>query len=498
MLNKRAKNKFPAILLSIVLFVIPVSSFAQTSVRYGTDIKKEVPVRYGSKIEKRAAVRYGVDIRAEDIRQVAPGEIVHEEVPSNFEFDYRNYIKLSSYYDDLKNDPEVNPDNILKMEDHGFLGEVNTQFSISYLEDYKFKADLSFQCSSGPGKQSDTNTHFITNEFYLDLLVAQLAYLKVGKKRETWGGGWTFNPVDDVMDWKKNPVDPSDIREGKYLAMLEVPVGSSSFSFVYFPDVEFNLEEEEGQSGIPDKMKSDDSSLGVRALFLLWDTDIAFTYNRTDKFPGLEKDYYGLTINRYWGDLGVYVELEGHEGNDLEFVQQNALGKYYFPIGDELKDRINDDDDIYVNFALGVNYSFPDNSKVAMEYFRNDEGYDDDEFDEFYDFLKTDSDLYLATSDTTIKKKILKANQIMGDKIRRNYLSLTFDRPFTFDDFNPHLGTIINLDDGSFLLNGVIDYAVRDDISITLDTKWFIGEDDTEYGMKPDNFKANLKVIYYF
>ena len=93
---------------------------------------------------------------------------------------------------------------------------------------------------------------------------------------------------------------------------------------------------------------------------------------------------------------------------------------------------------------------------------------------------------------------ILKANKILGDKIRRNYLSLTFDRPFTFDDFSPHLGTIINLDDGSFLLNGVIDYAVRDDTSITLDTKWFIGDDDTEYGMKPDNFKVNLKVIYYF
>jgi hypothetical protein len=319
----------------------------------------------------------------------------------------------------------------------------------------------------------------------------------VGKKRESWGIGWTFSPVDNIIDLPKNLVDPSASREGKYLAMLGEPVGNSSFSFVYFPDVEFDLESEEGQSGIPEKMDFDDPSLGVRALFLLWDTDIAFIYNRTDRIPDLEKDYYGLTINRYWGDLGIYVEVSGHEGNDLEFVQQNVLG-YYFPTGDELVDLKKTDDDIYVNFAVGANYSFPDNSKVALEYFRNNEGYDDDEFDEFYNFLENDSDLYLTTFDPNIKNKLLKANQILGDRIRRNYLSLTFDRPFTFDDFNPHLGAIISLDDGSFLLNGAIEYAARDDTSITLDVKWYIGDDDTEYGLKPDDYKASLKMVYYF
>ena len=501
MQNRRPNITFLAILLSIALTVIPVASFGQTSetsVRYGTDIKKEAPVRYGPKIEKRAAVRYGVDIRAEDIRQVKPGEIVPEEVPSNFEFDIRNYIKLSAYYDDLKNDPVVNPNNILEREDNGFLGEINTQFKISYLEDYQFKADVGYQYSPGSDEQYDRDTHFITNEFFFDFLMAQLAYFKVGKKRETWGVGWTFNPVDDVMDWLKDPVDPSASRQGKYLAMLEVPVGNTSFSFVYFPDVEFDLESEKGQSGIPDKMNSDDPSLGVRALFLLWDTDIAFIFHQTDRISDLDKNYYGLTINRYWGDLGAYVEISGHEGNDLEFVQQNAMGQYYFPTGDELKALKRDDDDTYVNFAVGVTYSFPDNSKVALEYFRNDEGYDDDEFDEFYNFLKNDSDLYLTTSDENIKNKILKANQILGNRIRRNYLSLTFDRPFTFDDFNPHLGVIINLDDGSFLLNGVIEYAVRDDTTISLDIKGYIGESDSEYGLKPDDYKATLKLQYYF
>jgi hypothetical protein len=480
------KIKFAAILLGIVLILIPIASFGQD------------PVRNGSEIEKRAGEQYGIDIGVQDIREVAPGEIASEDVPSDFEFDMRNYIKLSGYYDDLKDDPDINPNNILDLEDYGFLGEFNTQFKVSYLENYQFKADGGYQISSGPGEQKDDNTHFITNEFYFDLFAASLAYFKGGKKRETWGVGYTFSPVDDVLDWPRNFLDPIDSREGKYLALVEVPVGNASFSFVVFPDVEFDLESESGQAGIPEDMDFDDPSLGARALFLIWDTDIAFTYYRIDRIPDLKKNYYGLTLNRYWGDLGAYVDLMGHKGNDLEFVQQNDLGQNYFPIGDELVDLKRDDDDIYVNFAVGVNYRFSDNTKVALEYFRNDEGYSDDEFDEFFNFIKNEALIHRLIGDDFSELKLLKANQILQDRIRRNYLSLNFDRPFTFDDFNPHLGAIINLDDGSFLFNGAVEYSVSDDISIALDTKWYVGDDDTEAGLRPYDFRAFMKILYYF
>ncbi|MGD9246232.1 MAG: hypothetical protein PVH36_14970, partial [Desulfobacterales bacterium] len=390
-MQNRPNITFPAILLSIALIVIPVAAFGQTpetSVRYGTDIKKEAPVRYGPKIEKRAAVRYGVDIRAEDIRQVKPGEIVPEEVPSKFEFDFRNYIKLSGYYDELMEWPNINAENILELEETAYFLEFNTQFNFAYLEKYMLKGDVSYQYSPGSDEQSDRDSHFITNEFFLDLYVAELAYLRVGKKRELWGVGWTFSPVDNIMDWPKNNLDPTEAREGQYLSALEVPVGNASFSFMYFPGVEFDLQSEKGQSGIPDKIFEGDSSFGVRALFLLWDTDISLTYYRTDKTPDLQKNYYGLTLSRYWLDFGAYVDIEGHKGNDLEFVQKTLTGQYYFPIGDELEDLKRDDNDTYINFAVGVNYTFSDDSKVTLEYFRNDEGYDDDEFDEFVDFVE--------------------------------------------------------------------------------------------------------------
>ncbi len=488
MLSKRAEIWSISLLLCLALIVSPDISLGESKIRYGSDIRKRTPVRYGAEIKKQTQVRHGVEIRVEDIRLVEPDEIVLEEAPSNFEFDMRNYVKVSGYYDDLEKWPDINKDNVLELENTAYFAEINGIIDLSYLEDYLFKADISYQYSPGSDEQSDRDTHFITNEFYFDISLAHLAFLKAGKKRESWGVGWTFSPIDDIIDLPKNIVDPSESREGMYLSMLEVPVAELSIRFVYFPYVEFDMTSEKGQSGIPDNMFDKQGAYGVNASFMLWDTDIALIFYRTDKIPGLQKEYGGLTLNRYWLDLGAYFEIEAHEGRDLEVVQRTGTGPYYFPVDDALVDLANNDDDTYVDFAVGANYTFPDNTKITLEYFRNDQGYSDSEFDDFADFIKAE----------TNENMLLKANKILSDRIRKNYLSFSFDRPYTFDDFSPHVGTIICLDDGSFMLNGMLVYNVRDDTTITLDVKGYVGDDDTEWGMKPDNCRVFLSAEYYF
>ena len=361
-----------------------------------------------------------------------------------------------------------------------------------------FKADISYQWSPGSSEQSDRDTHFITNEFFLDLYLVDLAYLRAGKKRELWGVGWTFSPIDYILDWPKNLVDPTESREGKYLAMLEVPVADSALSLVYFPDVEFDLQSELGQSGIPDTIGEEEGSYGVRASFLLWDTDLSLVYYRTDKIPDLQKNYFGLSLNRYWLDLGAYIDVEGHKGNNLERVQKTEIGQYAFLSGEDLVEEMGADDDIYVNFAVGANYTFPEDSKVTLEYYRNNEGYNDDEFDEFVKFVEHEAYIHRLLKDEASEKKLLKANQLLADRIRMNYLSIAYDRPNTFDDFFPHLGVIICLDDGSSLVNGVVTYNVRDDTSISLDARAYLGDSDTEWGMKPDNYRIFMKLTYFF
>ena len=135
--KKRMNNQIVSIfILYLALMLVSTLAFGQGAVKYGKEIEEEAPVRYGSEIQRQESVRYGVDIRAEDIRQVEPGEIVYEEVPSDFEFDMRNYLKLSGYYDDLKKYPDTNPENILQLEETALFLEPNTQFSLAYLQDY--------------------------------------------------------------------------------------------------------------------------------------------------------------------------------------------------------------------------------------------------------------------------------------------------------------------------------------------------------------------------
>ncbi|MGD9230943.1 MAG: hypothetical protein PVJ20_09035 [Desulfobacterales bacterium] len=506
MLHKTPNITFPAIFLSLVLIVIPVASLGQDHVRYGTDIKKEAPVRYGLEIEKRPRVRYGVDISVEDIRQVRPGEIVPEEVPSDFEFTMRNYLKFSGYYEDYKEHSLINPLNILGLEETGLNMEFNTQFKISYLNDYQFIADVGYLATVGTGDQGDDDTHYITNEFFFDFFVAELFYFKVGKKRETWGVGYTFNPVQ-IIDFPKNLIDPYENREGNYLATFEIPVGNATMSFIYFPYVEFNLETDQGQSGIPNHVKySDDrEDFAARLSLLLWDTDISFIYYYADVIETVKKSYFGVSLNRYWGDLGVYFEAAGQEGKDQEYLVEDIYILdgvptlvYYWPTDDELVEIKEAEDNIYVNFAIGANYTFPDSTKISLEYFRNSEGYSSGEFDYFYNAVTEAGESYIETQDYRIENKILKTNQVLADRIRQNYLSVTFDRPNTFDDFFPHLNAVICLDDGSFMLNGTIDYAVRDDTTISLDLIGYAGESDSEFGLKPDDYKATLRLEYYF
>jgi len=425
--------------------------------------------------------------------------IVKEKVPL-FDTEIRNYAKLSGYYDGLKDNPIVNPDNVLEKEESGFFLEINTQFQFTLRDNYSLSGDVSYQYCPGPGDQAETETHLITNEFYLDLLFADFLNVKLGKKRETWGVGNTFNPID-IINPPKDPVDPSESREGSYIGLIEVPFKSSIISVVAIPDTWYEDDDNDGvpdvKDGIPEGFKSDNTGYGMRLYSLVWDTDISFIYYNEDIIPEDAKDYFGLAYYRFFGYLGTYFELLGHEGSNMMHVQFSQEKGYYLGLSPELEN------DFFVNHYLGSNYTFGDSTKIGMEYYHNSEGYDEDEFNKFHTFLNDTSQAYLASSSDPETQanlgRLLKSGVgLMQKPIRQQYVVLMFERPNTFDDFFPHLNAIMCLDDSSFQLSAALDYNIRDDLTITLDTKSFFGDEDTEYGLKPDDFKVTMKLKYYF
>jgi hypothetical protein len=417
------------------------------------------------------------------------------------ELDCRMYLMMSGYYDGWEDDAVANPKNVLEYERAGLLYEINTQSKMRYRDDYLLAVDASYQYASGATNENETDTHFNTNEIYADLFLNQRVYVKAGKKRESWSVGTVFYPVD-IVNPPMNPLDPSKSREGVYLAALEIPFGVSSLSFAYYPHVEYGPDD---RDGIPGRMDLGEGDLGMRAYSLVAETDVAFVYYRAERIPSLAKSYYGLTLNRFFGYFGTYVEVLGHRGRDVELLRKDAHavvydfpGFYYFPDQDERVELGRADEDVYVDFAAGASYTFSDNTRIGVEYLRNSEGYDDREFDQLHTFLTEGWRDYTALGNGRMKADLLQGVGMLRGRIRRDYLAFRFDRPNTLDDLLPRLNVVVSLDDGSFAVGGLVDCLIREDTSLKLVVTSPFGEADTEYGLNPEGYRATFEIKWYW
>jgi hypothetical protein len=351
---------------------------------------------------------------------------------------------------------------------------------------------MSYQ-RAGSLHQNERDTHVNTNEAYLDLFVNQWAYFKAGKKRESWSVGNIFYPVD-IINPPRNPLDPSKSREGVYLTAIELPFGTSSLGLTYFPRVEFGPDD---KHGIPGRIDFDDGGLGVRSYFFIRETDISFVYYRAERTPSLMKDYYGLTVNRFFGYLGAYIEVLGHEGRDREVVRTDSIGVHYFPDDDERAELGRSDRDVYVDFSVGADYTFSDNTRIGLEYLHSAEGYDDDEFGRLQDFFAY-AELVPPWYAGDPGARRQKGTEVLQDRIRRNYLGVSFDRPHTRDDFFPRLNAVVSLDDGSFAMNGLLEYRFEEDTSLKLVLTRLVGDSHTEFGLRPGRGRVTLEIKHYW
>ncbi|MFC2171945.1 OmpA family protein [Acidobacteriota bacterium] len=429
-----------------------------------------------------------------NLRIMAIAEIERKESPKSIrkrtvvDVDATWFLYPSGYYDQLKDDSIVNPDNLLGRENYGFLIEINNQSKLVFFERHALNMDLSYQYSQGPGRQKKLETHFTLYEFYFDL-----NYLKFGKKRESWQIGKVFHPIDFINP-PMNPLDPSRSREGIYLSMVEIPFSTASLKFVYYPTVEYDPK---NMNGIPEKVDFD-SRFGVQSYFLVKEIDLAFIYYRYDRVPTLMKNYVGATFNRYFGDTGIDLEILGHKGNDMEFVQQNSAGDYYFLNEEQRLAQAKEDDDIYVNFTTGVNYTFSDSTKITLEYLRNSEGHTSEQLKDLHGFFDQYSSLYLQSHDDDIKNLLLKGTDLLQNRIGRNYIGFSFDRPNTWTDFYPRLNFVLNMDDKSCAISGMIDYLVSENMTLSMLGYNLVGDEETEYGLKPDRRLITLEMKYFW
>ena len=303
----------------------------------------------------------------------------------------------------------------------------------------------------------------------------------IGKKTLKWGKGYAWNPVA-FLDRPKDPDDPELAREGfvvasaNYIKSFDGPLKTFSFTPVLMPAYD-HINDDFG--------KTNRLNSAGKMYFLLYDTDIDLIF-----FTGGSKtSRYGMDFSR---NITSNFEIHG----ELAFI--NNYEKSY----------INSDGTVFNNeydassYLLGLRYLTKSDTTYIFEYFHDATGLAKSEMTDYFSFINQGYNTYLTTGDDSLLTRA--SNAAGGSYNRRNpmrdylYLRASQKEPFDILYFTPSLTGIFNTTDKSFSISPELLYTGIRNLELRLKTTFLVGNSDTEFGEKLNDYRVELRVRYYF
>ncbi len=188
-------------------------------------------------------------------------------------YEYGGYLRADNKVQNLR-DQEREYQNQLRLEG---------LFDFSYFYDiFTFKSSAVASHEYIHNKISETEFHF--NELYIDAKLNVNHSFLAGKKSLMWGKGYFFNPVA-FLDRKKDPLDPTQVREGfiltkySYNKSFESSLKNLNLDIVYLrADEEINKD-----YYLLNTNEEASHNFAAKLYLLLYDTDIDIIYNYSNK-----------------------------------------------------------------------------------------------------------------------------------------------------------------------------------------------------------------------
>ncbi len=328
------------------------------------------------------------------------------------------------------------------------------------------------------------------NELYLLHEYAPWLNFLIGKKRLTWGSGFSYNPTD-LLNVRKDPTDPTFQRAGAWMARVEVPLEKYTMTAVFAPSVLKQVAGLPYQYVLwPDWDKQDDQAhyqAALRFYALVADADInlmLFFGNRyNDVFES--KFRYGLSFSRnFFTDYEVHVEALFHSGTARDYVNASCVSSGLAALGcaqeqrSPLEKRHLNSSEIYSKVLVGMRRQFADESMLSIEYLFQQDGYNAEQ----YQMLVNGLDLLRqARREGLPVNRIPGASAFLGgtaqdgnparfsfEPQRRHYLFATFQKPRIKDDFTAQLVLIANLEDLSTLWSPSVQWSTTEWLTLSL------------------------------
>lgn len=126
----------------------------------------------------------------------------------------------------------------------------------------------------------------------------------------------------------------------------------------------------------------------------------------------------------------------------------------------------------------------------------------EEDLDNFFRFVEHAYDTFLVTGD---RLQLLQATQVSSETFAkanpmRDYLYLRASQkePFDILYFTPAVTSIVNLGDQSFQLIPELLYSPKTNLEFRLRGVFLVGEENTEYGEKQNDYRVELRVRYFF
>ena len=318
-------------------------------------------------------------------------------------------------------------------------------------------------------------------EGYLSLKPSDSLGFKFGKQTLLWGKGYAFNPVAFVSR-PKDPDDPELALEGvitasaDYIKSFSGPLKTFSITPVIFPVYE-HINDDFGEIN--------HLNFAGKIYFLYYDTDIDFLFltgkSKTNRF--------GMDFSR---NITTNFEVHG------EFAFVNNQRKRVI----DSQGNISESKFDAKSYLLGIRYLTASDTTFIFEYYRNGTGFTHLEMKDYFTFIDKGYDLFLVAGNDSLLKKA--AGITEGNYGRPNtmkdylYLRISQKEPFNILYFTPAITGIMNLNDQSVSISPELLYTGITNLELRLKGIALVGQNGSDYGEKPNDYRIELRVRYSF
>ncbi len=309
-------------------------------------------------------------------------------------------------------------------------------------------------------------------EGYFAHQAAPRTLLEAGKRTLKWGKGYAFNPVA-FFERPKDPLEPELSREGFVLALADVihtPGGglhTLAFTPLLLPTGDA-LNEEFGSG--------EHLNPGAKLYLLYRNVDIDLLYRSNGSRPAAVGADFSANLASHWEIHGEWAYTGAHRQTLLTDA------------GLEVQERAAH------SVLLGTRYLTEAETTWIVEYLHDGRGYSAAQMEAFFGRIDAASPTELSLLRQAAQQGYLRPNAM------QDYLYVRASQKDAFDVlyFTPAVTAILNLEDGSYSLSPELLFAGQQDLELRLRASWLGGGAHTEFGEKPNRYKVEARVRWYF